>query len=143
VHFAASRREATMWAPAWNTDAERADGVELFRLPRREIVPSENWPDGFWPHVGERRRLSEAEVARTIRLFCALELGTSARCHMPHWGLALYRGEELLLTATLCYQCNNAYVSTAEGTELRAFDARDATAYELRSVLERHLGITA
>lgn len=125
--------------PAWNTEADRADGVELFRLQGMEIVTDEEWPEGFWRRVGERRRLSGPEVAQTIRLFCALEPGDPARCHTPPWGLALYRGDQLFLTATLCYRCSNAYVFTAEGTDLRAFDAKGAPANELRALLERHL----
>ncbi len=127
-------------APAWNTSIDRADRVELY-LPDKTILPEEGWPDEFWKYVSDRCPLADDEAERVISLFRALKGGVSARCHMPPWGVAFYEREEFLFTATLCYACSNAYVYTAEGKELRAFDPGAPEAVELRSLLEHYLSI--
>jgi hypothetical protein len=121
---------------------DRADRVELFSLPDRQIVPAEGWPDAFWRHVGERLLLNEADAQRVIHLFRELELGHPARCHIPAWGLALYAGDALLFTVTLCYKCSNANVYTHGGEDLRALDPGGPNAAELRRVLEQHLPLS-
>lgn len=127
--------------PAWQTPVDRADRVELLSLPGQDIVPAEGWPASFWHHVGERCLLSGAEAQRVIHLFRGLEPSRSARCHMPPWGLALYEGDALLFTATLCYECSNAYIYTGQGKVLRAFDPRGPNADGLRRVLKQHLRV--
>lgn len=132
-----------LWhTPAWQTPVDEADRVELFSLPERQIVPPEGWPDSFWPHLGARTLLTEAEARQVIHLFRELEPGNSARCHIPPWGLALYAGDTLLFTVTLCYQCHNAYVYTGHGKDLRAFSPGGANAAALRRVLEQHLPLS-
>jgi hypothetical protein len=125
--------------PAWQTPIDRADRVELFALPQRKMISAAGWPQTFWPHVGVRVSLAGPEAAGVIALVGALEPGISARCHMPPWGFALYAGDALLFTASLCFACSNAYVFTAEGNELRAFDPSGPNARALRRVLEQHL----
>jgi hypothetical protein len=128
--------------PAWKTPVDRADRVELFSLPERDIVPPNGWPHAFWRHVGERILLNEADSQRVIHLFRELEPGESARCHEPPWGLALYAGEALLFTVTLCYMCSNAYVYTGDGKDLRAFNPGGPNAAALRQALEQHLPLS-
>jgi hypothetical protein len=128
--------------PASQTPVERADRVELFSLPKRDIVPEQGWPDSFWKHVGERATLNGAEAREVIQLFQELEPAESARCHMPPWGLAMYAGDELLFTVTLCYQCYNAYLYSTAGRDLRAFDSQGVKGLALRRVLEKHLPLT-
>ena len=130
-----------MWwkTPAWETPIDRADRVELFCLPDRDIASGVGWPDAFWRHVSERHFLLGVEAQRVINLFRELEPGESARCHIPPWGLAFYEQETLLFTATLCYACNNAYVYTAQGMNLRAFDPFGPNAAELRGILKQNL----
>ncbi len=125
--------------PAWETPVGRADRVELLCLPDRDIVPEGGWPDAFWDHVSERYPLLGAEAQRVIRLFRELEPGESMRCHLPPWGLAFYERDTLLFTATLCYVCDNAYIYTAQGKDLRAFDPAEPNAAKLRAVLKQHL----
>lgn len=128
--------------PAWETPVDSADRVELFSLPDRTIVPPEGWPHTFWRHVGERLLLTEADAQRVVHLFRELEPSASARCHMPPWGLALYAGDALLFTVTLCYMCSNAYVYTGQGKDLRAFNPVGPNAVGLRRVLEQHLPLS-
>lgn len=129
-----------LWkTPAWQTPVSRADRLELLCVPGQEVVSESGWPDTFWPQVSERHLLLGTEAERVIRLFRDLEPGNSARCHMPPWGLAFYEGDVLLFTVTVCYRCSNAYVYTAQGKELRAFDPAGPNAANLREVLTNHL----
>jgi hypothetical protein len=125
--------------PAWNTPLDRADRVEVFYLPARNIVPDEGWPTTFWRHVGERVVLHESDAQQLIGYFRDLEEGLSARCHMPPWGVAFYAGDELLFTVTLCFECTNAYVYNSHERNLRAFDVAGSNAVNLRAMLERIL----
>ena len=125
--------------PSWQTPIERADRVELFSLPERDIIAEQGWPETFWDHVGERAVMAEVEARQVVQLFEQLEPGESARCHMPPWGIAMYAGDELLFTVTLCFQCTNAYVYDAKGRKLRAFEGQGMKARALRRVLEAHL----
>lgn len=127
--------------PAWKMPVGMADRVELFCLPDRSIVSEEGWPDAFWQHVSERLLVFGDEAQRVICLFRDLEPGVSARCHIPPWGLAFYEQDTLLFTATLCYLCDNAYIYTAQGKELRAFDPAGPNATQLRDVLKQHLSL--
>ena len=103
------------------------------------MIAAQGWPETFWTHVGSRVALVGSDAAGVIALVAALEPGVSARCHMPPWGIALYAKDALLFTASLCFKCSNAYVFTAEGMQLRAFDPTGQNASALRSVLEAHL----
>lgn len=125
--------------PAWETPVGKVDQVELLCLPDRTIVSEEGWPETFWHHVSDRHLLLGAEAQRVIRFFRELELGVPARCHLPPWGLAFYERDTLLFTATLCYACDNAYIYTAQGKDLRAFDPAEPNAAKLRDVLKQHL----
>jgi hypothetical protein len=58
---------------------------------------------------------------------------------MPPWGLALYEQDALLFTATLCYQCRNAYIYMDQSRELRAFDPDGPNSADLRQVLQQYL----
>lgn len=128
--------------PAWETPIDRADRVELLSLSERKIVPPDGWPDAFFRHVDRRVLLTGAEAQPIIQRFRDLDPGESARCHMPPWGLALYAGDALLFTVTLCYACDNAYVYTGSGKDLRAFDTQGQNAVALRRALEQHLPLS-
>lgn len=125
--------------PAWQTPIDKADRVELLCLPKKEIITELDWPEAFWQNVSQRYFLPELEAQRVIGLFRDLAVGEPARCHMPPWGLALYEHETLLFTVTLCYLCHNAYVYTARGKDLRAFDPVHPSAVALRQLLQRYL----
>jgi len=123
--------------PAEDTAASLAERVEVFAIRAQDIVPAEGWPAHFWDHVDGRLFVSDRDAQLIVSLFCGLEPGESARCHMPPWGLAFYEGEDLLLTATICFRCSNVYVYTAQGKDLRAFDEKGTNATKLRKMLER------
>lgn len=125
--------------PAWETPIDRVDRVELLCLPDQNIIPEEGWPNAFWHHVSQRHPLFGTEAQQVIHLFRELEPGQSMRCHLPPLGLAFSEQDTLLFTATLCYVCNNAYIYTAQGKELRAFDPNGPKAAKLRVVLKQYL----
>lgn len=123
--------------PAEETAANLADRVEVFSVPGEAIVPDEGWPESFWAHVDGRCVVSKRDAALIVSLYCELEPGDSKRCHTPPWGLAFYNGDDLLLTATICFRCSNVYVFTSKGKDLRAFNVKGANASELRKTLKR------
>ena len=125
--------------PVWETPIDQAVRVDLFRLPNQGIISENGWPETFWQHIQDCRSLDEEESQHIIQLFQELAPGTSDRCHMPPWGLAFYDNERLLFTTTLCFKCSNAYVYTALGKELRAFDVDEFHAEELFALLTREL----
>lgn len=130
----------TEWETSvWQTLFDGADRVDLLCLPNQDIVSEEGWPDTFWQHISERHMLLGEGAQRLVSLFRELEPSTPARCHMPPWGLAFYEGDALLFTTTLCFRCNNAYIYTSQGKELRAFDPNCSSAVDLRNVLKQHL----
>jgi hypothetical protein len=128
--------------PAWGTATEAATRVELFYVPEREIIDHAGWPKSFWTRTQQRVSLHGHEARSVIEMFQGLELAEPARCHMPPWGLAMYSDAELLFTATLCFECSNAYVYAASGRNLRAFDTRSAKATELLATLQLHLPLS-
>jgi hypothetical protein len=131
-------RKTPRWkTPAEDTNVSLADRIEVFAIRGQDIVPAEGWPARFWDHVDGRRFLSRGDAELIVSLFCGLEPGVSARCHTPPWGLAFYKGDDLLFSATICFRCSNVYVYTAQGKDLRAFNVKGANASKLRKTLER------
>ena len=128
--------------PAWNVPVEEVNQVELLKIPNKEIIPEEGWPETFWMHVSQRQLMTGKEAKQLLNLFHNLEPGMSARCHMPPWGLACYENERLLFTVTLCFECSNAYVYTADGQELRAFDTEEIHAIKLLNWLQDKMPLT-
>jgi hypothetical protein len=128
--------------PAWEVRVDKANQVELFKIPNRNIISEEDWPESFWVHIRDRHLVDGQEGQHVIRLFQDLGPGEPARCHMPPWGLAFYYNAELLFTTTLCFECSNAYVYTASGKNLRAFDVSDSHAIELLDWLKEKMPLT-
>jgi hypothetical protein len=128
--------------PAEGLPVEKANRVELLSLVKPTRAPEHGWPESFWPHVARRIEAPSDDTLRVIAAFRDLEPGESARCHDPPWGLAFYRDESLLFSVTLCFACSNAYVYSADGVDLRAFELHGANAKLLRGILERSLKIS-
>lgn len=131
---------ANFWkVPAWEVPLDQADRVELLKLHNRTIISESGWPESFWNCIQERRSLDGDEAQCIIQLFQGLSPGEPARCHMPPWGLAFFDKEKLLFTATLCFECSNAYVYTNFGKDLRAFGVSEVHAKELLALLMQEL----
>ena len=126
-------------APPWQLPLERATLSEIFRVPGRSPIEADVWPDDIWPHVCDCQRLDGAASTDLLNAFADLPVSDPARCHMPPWGLAAYADNELLFTATLCFECDNAVVDTPAGSALRAFDSASPAAQRLRSLLQSRL----
>jgi hypothetical protein len=83
-------------------------------------------------------RLTGVDAERIADLWRALSPGESARCHIPPYGLRFWRGPQLVVEASLCWQCNNAYgYLGAEATSF-AFDSKAMAAVALLMQL-RHV----
>jgi hypothetical protein len=134
---------ANFWqAPAYQVPAhevpiDKAVRVELLKLLSRGILSGDGWPESFWNGIQDRKLFDGDEAQHIIQLFQNLTPGEPARCHMPPWGLAFYDKSELLFTTTLCFECSNAYVYTAHGTDLRAFDVSETHAEDLLAFLKQ------
>jgi hypothetical protein len=105
------------------------DEVQIVDLSR--IVPKrvELYMDAAAeaPHVtvADRRALDIAELWR------ALQIGQQDRCHVPPFGLRFFRQHALLLSASICWQCNNVFGSDQHGLIHAEFDAAHTSARDL------------
>jgi hypothetical protein len=84
---------------------------------------------GNAPHV----RLTGDSAQHLARLWRLLPPGGGIRCHLPPFGLRFYKDGEVLLQASLCWQCNNLYGNVKGESIGCAFDARSDVAQELLS----------
>ncbi len=109
-------------SPANGLSLSGVDKIVVYRVIGCKIVSEEGWPEKFWSNVKELKELTENETKDFLAVFKKIPEGEPARCHMPPWGFAAYCGSELLFTTTVCFECDNVYVFTNEGRELRAFD---------------------
>lgn len=137
--FKCNIMSTSFWKPpAWEVPTSEALQVELLKLRDRSIIPGDNWPASFWTHVADRKIVEGDEAQHIIQLFQGLTVGEPMRCHMPPWGLAFYDSDKtLLFTVTVCFECSNAYVYTASGSDLRAFDVSESDAERLLTLLQR------
>lgn len=71
------------------------------------------------------------DLDRIVRLFCSLPEGEQARCHIPPFGYRFFAGKQLVLEASVCWECNNIY-GRRDGKPLHfAFDAKASISREL------------
>lgn len=112
--------------------------VEIFHTLRR-IIPVEGWPSSFWDFADNRLSLEEGDAQVFVELFLSLKPGVPSRCHMAPWGVAFYSSEGLISTVTFCFRCSNAYVYSATGKTLRAFDRNECKTKELLNMFKKNL----
>ena len=128
--------------PVWELPVAEGNKIELFRIPGRNIISEKEWPESFWSQVQNRHWVDVQKIRQVLDLFQGLELDDPARCHIPPWGLAVYRDTDLLFTTTLCFESSNAYVYTASGKNLRAFNVSEAHTTALFDFLQEQLPLT-
>jgi hypothetical protein len=81
------------------------------------------------------------DAAKTIAaLWRSLPPGAQARCHIPPFGLRFFVGEKLVAEASLCWECNNVYGETWEGSFAFEFDGKAAPSLELLATLRTTIG---
>jgi hypothetical protein len=83
-------------------------------------------------------RLTGVDAERIADLWRALPPGEPARCHIPPYGLRFWIGAQLIVEASLCWQCNNAYGYLGADATSFAFDAKALSAVALLMQL-RHV----
>ncbi|MFN9732804.1 MAG: hypothetical protein ACK544_02080 [Microcystis sp.] len=77
-------------------------------------------------------------VQQVANLWRQLKPGQSARCHMPPFGLRFYCKGELILQASMCWECNNMYLWQKDNPSpsLHGVDLEPPSAKKLFSLLE-------
>ncbi len=81
----------------------------------------------------------EGELAQQVaNLWRQLKPSQSARCHMPPFGLRFYCKGELILQASICWECNNIYLWQKDNPFLFLYgvDLEQPSAKKLFSLLE-------
>jgi hypothetical protein len=71
--------------------------------------------------------------------FRRLRIGEQARCHIPSYGVRFFADSQLVLEASLCWECNNAFGSIGTSELSFSFDAESPEARALLSLVKRSL----
>ena len=102
------------------------DKVELEKFKTREM----------WVESVEATRAVEGDEARRIaRLWRTQNYRLPAAiCHYPAYGIKFYSKGELILHASLCWQCDNIIFLSPKGKEKQGFDGRGVKGKELLEV---------
>ena len=80
----------------------------------------------------------DGEAAQHIaHLWRQLPPGEQMRCHMPHFGLRFYAGGNLLLQASLCWDCNNIFINQGELDLYFNFNGQHPLSRELLALLKK------
>ena len=87
----------------------------------------------YWQFpVVVRHQCSQEEASLVIALWNQLPEGMQARCHVPGFAIEVLLGPEVVFTAALCWQCNNASMAGRLAKESwRTFDAESGEALRL------------
>jgi hypothetical protein len=59
------------------------------------------------------------------------------RCHNPPFGLRFYRGNNLLIQGSVCWECNNIFVEENGENLAYTFDGQHAHSQQLLALLEQ------
>jgi hypothetical protein len=120
---------------------------ELPEVDGAEVVRVSGVPTRLESHVmrdaahAPRVTLAGADVQLAADLWRALPAGELARCHIPSYGLRFFRAGALVVEASLCWECDNAFGFDAAGDELYfEFDATSAPAQDLLRLLAERAG---
>ena len=105
---------------------------------------------GLVAHVGSMTRGSFAPsggavVERDVALdlwdrMTQLPYAEQMRCHLPRYGLALACDGEYCWFASICWKCNNIYVSRDGVSSVQTFDGKSTAARHLLSSIRELLG---
>ncbi len=82
----------------------------------------------------------EGELAQTIaNLFRQLTPGESARCHTPPFGLRFYFNKQLVLQASICWECDNMYIWKDDNRLLYGLNLQQPSSKHLLALLKDSL----
>jgi hypothetical protein len=97
-------------------------------------------------HVNEYMKIAkdashvhvQGEAAQQIAyLWRQLPPDEQMRCHSPPFGLRFYRGRELLVQGSVCWECNNIFVEENGEDLAYTFDGQHAYSQQLLILLEQ------
>lgn len=115
-----------MYVPAELPEIDAVDVVDLRGVGPAEAVAR------LRSVAGEASpRLRGTAATEVAALWRGLPPGEMMRCHIPGFGLRFWRGEEMVVLASLCWKCNNARGLVGEQPIAFVFDGASEPAREL------------
>jgi hypothetical protein len=120
--------------PATLGEIDAVDVVDLDHDPAKVKTVA----DYIRVAVRAERRLTGADAQRIADLWRKLPPGEQARCHMPPYGLRFWRAGQLLVEASLCWECANVYGYAGDEGLWFGFDVKAPAAVALLAQL-RHV----
>jgi hypothetical protein len=90
-----------MYVPGELPDVDAVEVVDLRGVAPTEAVATLQRARGAV-------RLEGAAAAEIAKLWRGLPPGEMMRCHIPGFGLRFWRGDQVVVLASLCWKCNNA-----------------------------------
>lgn len=107
--------------------------VEVLRLARKD-----QYPTVVRELEAKEGVRVEGEIALEIaQLWRQLPLAEQMRCHHPPFALRFYEGNTLILTASLCWGCNNIAIIENGQSKYARFAGRAEVSKQLLHLLER------
>lgn len=114
----------------------KIDEVEVLELKGKMARISNNLV------ISNRIVKVEGELAEQIAsLWRKLKSGESARCHIPPFGLRFYFKENVVLQASICWECNNMYLYQGDSCLLYGIDLKQSSAKALFDLLEKIMNL--
>ncbi|MEL6110890.1 MAG: hypothetical protein AAFU85_33200 [Planctomycetota bacterium] len=89
---------------------------------------------------GEAFRCEAEFVKPMVAAWRGLTTGMSARCHIPPFGFRFLSNETLLLSASVCWRCNNLYGSSGSERLFYAFESNGDAALQLLELAKQVTG---
>ena len=85
--------------------------------------------------------VNETAAKLLAGLYRQLSPGTSARCHMPAFGLVFISGTACIGSVSICWQCTNLYFYSGTNRMLYGFDPSTPAAQQLHAELCQLAGL--
>jgi hypothetical protein len=123
---------------AVTTELPTCDRVEVFHLDgETDAGPSEfpvrPRPYGRHSEILGTVTLTGSEAGQLASMWRSLRFGKEYRmmCHFPGYGLRFYRGTSLQFETSVCFHCNNFYVTALGDSFWWGFDTQSPEAVRM------------
>lgn len=87
--------------------------------------------------VSSSTRVTGELADKIAKLWRHLPAGQQARCHLPPLGLQFFANQSLILEASICWQCNNIWITMNGETLVYEFDVDHHISQELFATLSK------
>ena len=67
--------------------------------------------------------VENSEASALSDLWRELPQGEQMRCHIPPYGLRFYKGGQMIVEASICWQCNNIWARSDDVDSVYTFDS--------------------